>query len=334
MFPGPPEESYRQDGLWNREASPVCRVLFDAAGNIFPDPSKLEIEDGQLAEAGGSLERYFSGNPRYSPRTIAAEVTAEINEECRKSGSTLVVLIHGIDNLYAEAHRTFELARMRLGELFPRRPMVFLEVYWDAHVGSPLAAWGNARPDSKWVGLGLRPLLAGIHGTIPVRILTHSRGAAVASSALWNVPLREGLPLDREYAERQGAIPVPSHPDVRLAMIAPAIGEDEFDTYGSTALDRVILGINEDDPALNKGFLGPRFGGSTRLGCRMSAFDEVVSPLLNRDRKVAFAVNLSASRDHDFKDYLLRRPVRDHLLPLLLESRPAILTDLPPARPE
>jgi hypothetical protein len=66
----------------------------------------------------------------------------------------------------------------------------------------------------------------------------------------------------------------------------------------------------------------------------MTAFDEVVSPLLNRDRKVAFAVNLSASRDHDFKDYLLRRPVRDHLLPLLLESRPAALTDLPPARPE
>ena len=315
--------SYIEDGFRDSSCSGLFRIIFDREGFICPDPALVHIDEPRLRSCGRLLKPLFSDDRTYEPRAIVGSFAQQINEESRKAGATLIVLIHGIDNTYSEARRTFELARMRMEKLFPGRPLVFLEVYWDALCGNPLAVWGEARPGSKWVGLGLRPLLAGIDHEVPVRIVTHSRGCAVACAALWNLPLREGPEFDGAYADRQKEIPTPSHPDLRLAMIAAAMGEEEFESYGRTGLDRVILGINEDDPALNKSFVGPRFGGSTRLGCRLAAFHEGVAPLLNRERKVAVAVDLSGSRDHDFKDYLLRRAVKESFLPLLLEpSRP------------
>ena len=295
-----------EDGAWD-EADRVCRICFRLDGSLCFDPEGRR-RSGPTAAVAGDFSRLLNG-------------------ECRRRGATLVVLIHGIDNTYPEARRSFELARMRVEQLYPGRLFVFLEVYWDGLCGHPLAVWGEARPGSKWVGLGLRPLLAGIDHSLPVRILCHSRGASVACAALWNVPFLEGPEFDRVYAERQRDIPAPAHPDVRLAMIAAAMGEEEFQSYGATPLDRVIVGINEDDPVLNKGFVGPGFAGSTRLGCRRAAFDEGVAPVLNRERRVAVAVDLCGSREHDFKDYLLRRAVKERLLPLLLEPAAASAAD-------
>lgn len=292
------DHTYPEDGFQDRD---VFRVCFDEAGELYPDPRPEPSEDGAVAGRSGR---------------IAEDFGRRINEACL--GKTLVILIHGMNTTYPESRRAYELARLKILDQFRGMDTAFLELYWDGRRGDPLTVWGYARPASKWVGLGLRRLLVHVSPRIPIRVLTHSRGASVITAALWNVPLSEEPRWDARYRDRQREIPLPSHPAIRLGLLAPAMPESDFD--GCPALDRVIVGVNEHDPALGKSFLPSSWFGSTRLGCDLEAFREGVERKLNRDRAVAYGVDLSASGIHDFTDYLLRRAVSERFLPLLLEE--------------
>jgi hypothetical protein len=156
----------------------------------------------------------------------------------------------------------------------------------------------------------------------PVRVITHSRGAAVLCSALWNTDLRNTAAADAAYQEAQKALPPPVLPRLRAGLVAPAMRAVDFETYldrgeGSFCWhDRIVLGLNPDDAALNAGGL-PELAGTT-LGCRPSEFSRVVAPLLNRGRAHAFYVDFSGSVEHPFLDYAFRTAFAKTLLPLLL----------------
>ena len=63
-----------------------------------------------------------------------------------------------------------------------------------------------------------------------------------------------------------------------------------------------------------KGIVPATWFGDTSLGCSVEAFRESVEPAFGpRARWIDF----SASEVHDFKDYLLRRPFLERLLPQL-----------------
>lgn len=199
---------------------------------------------------------------------------------------------------------------------------MFLEIFWDGFHGSPVTVWPRARESSKWVGLGLRPILSGIDPSIPVRVLTHSRGASVNCGALWNLPLREGPESNALYRERQVKIPLPGQLSVRIGLLAPAMPEEDFDTYApgaSCPIERVIVGVNPDDAVLGKKPLPAEWLGSTTLGCDPQAFFSRVSPRVGNS---GFLVDLSLSEVHDFQDYLMRIPVEQIFLPLLLDRPP------------
>lgn len=289
----------------------VVRVVFDAEGSPFPASKVVELSG--LESCDLSLRNYFSANGmEYSAEGTCREIAREVNRQCA-AGKTLVILIHGINNKYSEARGTYAVARAMVQETCPSS-YVFLEVYWDGLTGNPIGAWGRARQNSKWAGLGLRAILNDLDPSIPTRVLTHSRGAAVISSALWNLPLGENPEADRRFQDRQQALPVPSRPAMRVGLLVPAMDPADFDSC-TAAFDRLVLGINEDDPAVGKGLVPASWNSSTLLGCDLGSFEISVRPRFEEGR--AFAVDFSGSEEHDFKHYLVRKPSVERFLPLL-----------------
>jgi hypothetical protein len=306
------DDSYPSDGM---ESGDVVRVCFDQFGSIYPDPARLHVRDAWLESCGSSVAAYAASERlEHDPDAISADVASRIN---RRESTELVILIHGINNTYPEARRSYRAARLVIRDVRPDARCTFLEVFWDARAGDALAAWGAARESSKWVGLGLRRILRHLDPSIPVRILTHSRGASVACSALWDVPLRADEAANARFDAACRSIPAPRLADVRAAFLVPAMPADDLVGAGC---DRVIVGVNENDPAVGKGALPSAWCGSTSLGCSPEAFETVASRL-NRGRAVALRVELSGSGVHDFKDTLLRTPVSTLLLPALLDRR-------------
>jgi hypothetical protein len=259
------DHDYPSDGA---QSDDVFRICFDRHGELYSDP--------------------------HDP---GSDLAARVNDRCR-GRRPLLVLLHGCNNTYPEARRSYHLARLVVQDRLPALKPVVLEIYWDALSGHPLALWGTAQENSGRVGHGVRRFLARLDRDIPVRVLTHSRGAAVICSAM------------------EGNDPLPD--DVRLALLAPAMGpEDLAKTAGERRLRRVLVGINEDDPVLGKGVLPATWFGDTSLGCSVEAFRDRVEPAFG-DR--ARWIDFSASEVHDFKDWLLRRPFLEVLLPQLFDG--------------
>jgi hypothetical protein len=315
-----PIRSARADWVYpeDRSGDPeITRIVLDQDGDLAPR-AEDHVVDGALFDASGSrLSEYFRrlGLP-YEPTGIAAGFAGRINAACGPSG-TLVILIHGINNTYDEARRSYKLARMQLRELTGRSDLRFLEVYWDGRTGDPLALWPAARETSKWAGLGLRPLLRALDPGIAVRVVTHSRGAAVIASALWNLPLREGEAAEKRFAARQAEAPAPDARRARVAMIVPAMPGEDFDACPRRGLERLIVGVNPDDQVVGKGLLPATWFGSTDLGSDPEAFERHVKPVLNGRAVLA---DLSNSPVHDFKEYLLRRAFEEEIVPLLFQE--------------
>jgi hypothetical protein len=287
--PNPPfgwsENSYAEDGVQDARDPRVFRVCFDRRGVLAPDPG-------------------------------AADAVAE---RLNRLGKPVVLLIHGCNNTYPEARRSYLLARMLLQD----RDCAFLEVYWDGGAGDPIALWGHARESSKWAGLGLRGLLRRLRPDLDARVLTHSRGAAVIASARWNLPLREA---DEEaFRARQSREELPDARRYRLGLLVPAMPEEDFESCPRGLLESVLLGFNTHDPALTKGPFPSTWFGSTRAGCDPDVFPSSVAPAAREAR----LVDLSRSTVHDFKDYLLRRAFLETLLPALMEGVPYQVSSTP-----
>ncbi len=299
----------------------TVRVYIDRYGNTCPDPAVRPMEEADPATCGWCLKTWFSERGGYDADLIAEDFSRKIAAMC-EGDRTLIILIHGFNITYPEAYRAFKLARIQLERLYPTRKFAFLEVYWDGMYGSPLSTWPQAQISSKWVGLGLRGLLRRLDPAIPVRVITHSRGASVICAALWNTPMRGTIKEDQQYRAAQDAVPPPTLPGLRIGLLAPAMRPVDFECYFDRgagevyAHDRIVLGINPDDEALNAGGL-PAVAGTT-LGCSIACYDESIAPILNKGRARAFAVDFSGSVVHAFQDYLLRDAFEGEFLPKLL----------------
>ena len=282
------ESSYPEDGF---ERDGIVRICFDRDGNVYPDPSEVAINDARLAACRHSLREYFGADFDFA--AVATGLGEKLNRLA--AGRTVVFLVHGINSSYPESRRSYHATRLAVRDRFPALEAVFVEIYWDGMRGDPLALWAQARETSKLAGLSLRPLLRALDESTPVRAITHSRGAAVICSAFWDLPLRGSEASDRAFAERQQREPAAGLADVRVGLVAPAIGGEEFETFEGAA--RVIVGVNEDDPALGKGPLPSSWFGSTRLGCSLEACAGAPVDV----------VDLSGAEAHEFKDYVLRK---------------------------
>ena len=90
------DHDYPSDGA---QAGDVFRICFDRHGELYEDPA----------------------DP-------ASDLPARANAQCR-GGRPLLVLIHGCNNTYPEARRSYYLAQLVVRDQLPVLRPVFLEVY-------------------------------------------------------------------------------------------------------------------------------------------------------------------------------------------------------------
>jgi hypothetical protein len=228
----------------------------------------------------------------------------------------------------------------------------------------------------------LRRILTALPHDRPVRILTHSLGAHVATAALWNVSSKlSDSVLDHNAGGPPDAAPewvryfdgfssaayrTPTHPDLRLAMIVPAMpgltfgGERNLDYYDRnyegrppvtpgyqapqggppSTYDRIVVGQNSSDEIIEKYFLKPAWYGSTTLGGQYSEFRDSVAPIVNGRPEmnggrpiVAYRLDIREApagvneKKHAWDLYLLRNNIRQLTDCLFTECNgPAVTT--------
>lgn len=345
---------------------PTVRVHFDREGQLYP---RRAVDTVRLrGSSGASLRSYYrQASTTTSPEWMALlrhyqvadgpfdlvweRVQGAIREDAavrlRRMNAPLLVLIHGFNNTRGEASAAYETVRAVLAERGGDAARgSILEVYWDGHTARGAGrrdAWMYAQHNAYHVGVELRRVLREIPRSTPVRILSHSHGGKVAAVALWNVESS----VDRGRTTRgwqawydavlRDTVRYrrPEHPDVRLAMIVPAmpgnvIGDlDSLENRDVPGVrpTRVIVARNRHDVAVGKHFFGlgglisSAWGGATTLGARPDEYEKYAS-VLNRPGGpvVGHCLDYSgtsiAPRVHDWTVYMRREATRP-LLDLL-----------------
>ena len=281
----------------------AAALFFDKDGFPYPDHF---ISDSSLAAAYGSLFTWFMQNgsdfiqicadyqlfPERIDRetifmlrdSISARYIRTINERSRNFPA-VAFYVHGFRKRYTSkgsdvtSAEEFRLLKANLAGYGKPQPLE-IEVYWDGMYDCCFSAnrkrnhtlfhlFETAAVNARAVGVGLRTIISGIE-TDRIQILSHSLGAQVVASALFN--------------SSECAVPTPSQSAVSVCMLAPAIsGRSTFQWYHQrmsacdyTAKDNYSLMIvyNREDFVLRKkdpktGILGPgtKRYGETSLGC-------------------------------------------------------------------
>ena len=357
----------------------VTRVLIDRWGDLYPSVAvdTAELKRVALDSLSGYYE-YLQAQRRPEWQALLHDYQVRDGNDFNQVWQTVqdsivartvrgitaaagagpvIVLAHGYNNNEAEGREAYDAVRVTL----QRRGVAsgeaaIVEVYWDGRtdLGQPILknfhAWGYAQNTAYGVGLGLRRVLNSIPHETPVRILTHSHGGKIASVALWNVTssLDQTVEVWRNWYDSLRNDPVrystPTHPDIRLAMIAPAmpgnvIGDHADPDSSSTPaggrvpIDRLVVGQNRRDRIVMKAFIFglplPASFGSTTLGGSPSEYP-FYSPRFNRpgEPPVAFCVDFSHSpgpnpKEHAWTSYMQREAVGEALDLLFLDGVPA-----------
>ncbi len=229
-------------------------------------------------------------------------LNAELN---RRRPTLLVVLVHGFSPRPVPTYTWYDSVTADVRRYLPAERIQFLEVYWDANQTRsplPLALWRTAQRNAYGTGLALRQVLAGLDSTYlpPVRLLAHSSGAAVVATALWNAPpVQVGQPLAEVLprwnpplgaAQRPPGGPTPRLPQLRVALLAPAVPGTQFRAFAGPATwpasrpTRLVLGQNRHDRPAGKTFLVGSawpWGGNTRLAVQPADYFAQVRPVVD-----------------------------------------------------
>lgn len=301
--------------------------------------------------------------------TFARKIQAKIKGPHGTENRALFILIHGYANFYLEAHAKYAILKREILRQYKNQSPIFLELYWDGRVDpeSPVLmgsryllhvitywptlargtghAWAYAVPSSKKVGLhGLRPLLSelikGLVKTPKIFVITHSRGAGVISSALWNIDTKKPKRMSDEKFKELREISIPQDNGLHIGMIAPALGADELmklELRRSASYPRIIFLINPRDKILNKSFgifnwifTANQFG-STAFGGEVDSHKRGIKYIVKHGTPKGNIKSLHPSlypkeeqTDHDFRAYLDSPAFRKCFLPMLLdkESKP------------
>ena len=357
-------------------AASTTRVLFDRWGDLYPSVHVDTLEMKRLpTDSLSGYYEYLKQQRRPEWRSLLGHYGVEDGEflstwqtvqdsivarTVRAAVATagegpLIILSHGYNTTGGGGINAYSSVRAAL----QRRGIApggagILEVYWDGrtdlgqHLRKNKSAWGWGQNTAYAVGLGLRRILNTVPHETPVRILTHSHGGKVASVALWNVTtsLDNVVPAWERWYDSLRMEPVrystPRHPNIRLAMIVPAMPGNVLGDYADTTdnttpigggmvVDRIVVGQNRRDKTIQKNWLIiplPAYFGSTTLGARSTEYRAYASLLnLPGQPPVAFCVDFANSpgpnlKKHDWPLYMQRDAVREVLDLLFLDDIP------------
>jgi len=290
----------------------ITRIFFDRYGTLYPD---IGIDDNDIMNNDSNLYRLFANHPdllktacqtHLLPDNSSADdlqqkliddISSLLNDKARDK--KVVILIHGFNKhpqqpVDSNSVEEFRLMREKIIAFNTDGNFHFVEIYWDGCTwanGSEIALikgvnsakiWNNAQAASNLVGTQLRRILEKI-GNDNTVIITHSLGAGVITTALFNVDKFSLNKQDNFFRQKvwkaYEAYPTPVR-KFRVGMLAAAIpGKNTFDEYlCRTPQDNgvrdnyyFVLGYNTNDIIITKWLFAHKFG-STTLGSRL---DEV-----------------------------------------------------------
>jgi Alpha/beta hydrolase of unknown function (DUF900) len=224
----------------------ALRVYVDANGTFYPNDWR-----DKCGAACTKIKRGFSllttslSATDYRAHIVADEkrqlaLVADYVAKHRR----IFILIHGFNTDEADARESYNRIRDRIA---PQPDDGIIEFYWDGLVKlpskkafslAPLAFWKAAAGNSQTAGSrGLRRILA-ITKDRDIFLISHSRGASVALSALSNPPYSDGFLTKTERLDFDLTDGVDGSPNflrppplladtgnrINLLMLAPAIG--------------------------------------------------------------------------------------------------------------
>lgn len=334
-----------RSSVTEKEADNTIRIFIDQDGSFYPE---YEISDKMLLNNCGSIKHYL-GRDSIAAKQICglygigvtqgkntlftainnAVVSAtlkKINERV-KNFDRVDVLIHGFrKRMYNNGDGSSSLEDNKLLthkiSSATNDRILFIEVYWDSKYRRRSLKDGGIRkglrlfekgaiPNALQAGLALRSIIPNIeHHSI--NLVTHSVGALVACELLFNT-------MGSNMAERHQ--PCPMQRDIRLCMIAPAIGSELFDNYykrsNATSVKtdnyKLLVGYNEKDIVLNKTFkwhgLGvkelPTAYGNTSLGANYNNdVDKLLKKLTKSPKPVIVDFSESTRYSHHISSYI------------------------------
>jgi Alpha/beta hydrolase of unknown function (DUF900) len=228
----------------------ALRVYVDANGTFYPNDWR-----DKCGAACTKIKRGFSllttslSATDYRAHIVADEkrqlaLVADYVAKHRR----IFILIHGFNTDEADARESYNRIRNRIA---PQPDDGIIEFYWDGLVKlpskkafslAPLAFWKAAAGNSQTAGSrGLRRILA-ITKDRDIFLISHSRGASVALSALSNPPYSDGFLTKTERLDFDLTDGVDGSPNflrppplladtgnrINLLMLAPAIGCIDF----------------------------------------------------------------------------------------------------------
>lgn len=224
------------------------------------------LDSLKLSGSGDSLALWTAVQDSLNARAVSQ--LRELLQSGNDAPPTLVVMIHGFNNNASDADGAYAVLQDTLvrGGYVNSARTVFLKIFWDGltnDVGIPI--WGEAQFNFPLVGLAFRRVLNKVPHDVPVRIFTHSSGAPLIVNTLWNAAgslednsdtqdwLRYKFYLDH-IDDSDGTWGRPSHPDMRVAMIVPAMPGLTFINVepSDPSPARLIIGVNPHDLAITK----------------------------------------------------------------------------------
>lgn len=319
------------------DAPGETRIFMDARGDLYPRtglPKDFEITKavkGSLFNASRSPASGLCTNPEAG--TELAHMCAAVADGCEAQGpsacfdawqnvqqamwtaraaeigaaaapppggdTTILVLIHGFNNVFSQSQASFALAQKQMRRFAPKtHKLHVVEVYWDGckSAGGP-GCWGKAQFSGPLAGFALRqmfnrvehkqssaPESGGPDRPYHWRVLTHSSGAFVAGATFGNpgrvLPMLtnpDGNPWYGRFkanaTAQESPLGIPRLANVKLGMFAAAT---TYQTFMPTADGQglanqpmgLLLSVHGYDSVLSKKGLGCRGTGVTCLGLR------------------------------------------------------------------
>lgn len=290
-------------------------LCFDQEGNIYPE---YFIADTALQNCNHSLAIWYQKHPIqlnqickiYNLNISSKEFNInELNDSIsskkvqkinQKTSNSVTFLVHGYRKSFEAPAGTvtsvieFDLLKKNIDSLGLKSQ--FVEVYWDGTYDCCFSVFDkkrneylfsqfeNAQIHAPNVGIALRKVVNQIENE-HINFVGHSLGSKVVASTLFNLKLND--------------IQTPHQKDIRVCLIAPAIGGIEsFENYWNrnTTLNfrekenySWYILYNEKDFALRKkdskmGLFGPGCVnyGNTTLGCNHQNEIEKLQQLFNK----------------------------------------------------
>lgn len=305
------------NGYSKSDDSSSLRVFFDQYGDLYPSSPEALMPEQKIFGSNTALsirthmENTGQAYTREDIEKHYINLVAAISGKLKSENSKLVFLVHGYNNSYDEARTSFDYIKSFL-KSNSKISYVFVEVYWDGLFKGPfssplpLAYWFDSLTYSNVAGqVGLRKLINKLPADTDLTIVTHSRGAGVAFSAISN-PIYDSHIVVPDFEEFDGR----NISNLNIVSIAPAVGNGHPMGDLTTMLparSKVFIGFNENDPALQKSQgkikVGSNKFGDTSLGTD-NEFYMAAARSANVSRTVLQRVVYEGYSDHAIKGYV------------------------------